>query len=339
MVISPSVSSVYTCVILHILDLKDGGDDMATLSKLLVGIDVNNPDPDMFQFALDICDSYDATMVLAAFIAPIDINIMSDSYFPEAELDFVDSIIKEEEAKIRKYFSSLIDQHGGAVEIETLISVNDPVVGLSETAEKIEATAIVLSYDIDRQSFLLKSSSVGNRLINTTKVPVIVVPKLYKQRLSENNCLLLTDDLMKEGMDVVESGVNFSSIFGFDKIVHCHIIHNNTLIDTMINKIIDFLKLDNNPEEVIVQQQKVYERVIKDLEMRWDAISERDDVEYSPLVKMGDILTMMEDVVLDCDPGMIVFGRHKAVHFEEAILGHITFTKMMTFKRAICIIP
>ena len=73
--------------------------------------------------------------------------------------------------------------------------------------------------------------------------------------------------------------------------------------------------------------------------MRWDAISERDDVEYSPLAKMGDILTMMEDVTLDCDPGMIVLGDMKTVHFEEAILGHITFTKMMTFKRAICIIP
>ena len=126
--------SVYTCDIVHISYSKDGGDDMSTLSKLLVGIDVNNPDPDVFQFACWYLDSYDATMVLAAFIT-IDINIMSDSYF-QAELDFVDSIIKEEETKIRKYFSSLIDQHGGAVEIETLISVNDPVVGLSETAEK-----------------------------------------------------------------------------------------------------------------------------------------------------------------------------------------------------------
>ena len=162
-------------------------------------------------------------MVLASFIAPIDINIMSDSYFPEAELDFVDSIIRRRrDLKIKKYFSSLIDHYGGAVEIETLISVNDPVVGLSETAEKIEATAIVLSYDIDRQKFPFKSSSVGNRLINTSKVPVIVVPKLYKQRLSENNCLLLTDDLMKEGMDVVESGVDFFvQFFSVNRLFHC----------------------------------------------------------------------------------------------------------------------
>ena len=56
------------------------------------------------------------------FFVSIDINIMSDSYFPEAELDFVDSVIKEEEAKIRKYFQSLIDSYGGDVEIELYCS-------------------------------------------------------------------------------------------------------------------------------------------------------------------------------------------------------------------------
>ena len=59
---------------------------MARLSKLLVGVDVNNPDPELFKFALDICHSYDATMVLSSFIAPIDINIMSDSSFLKLSL-------------------------------------------------------------------------------------------------------------------------------------------------------------------------------------------------------------------------------------------------------------
>lgn len=312
---------------------------MATLSKLLVGVDVNNPDPEMFKFALDICQSFDATMVLSSFIAPIDINIMSDSYFPEAELDFVDGVIKEEEAKIRKYFSSLIDNYAGDVEIETTVTVNDPVIGLSETAEKIEATAIVVSYDLDRQTFLLKSSSVGNRLINTSSVPVIVVPKSYSKKFSENNTLLLADDLLKEGKDVVEAGVNFSSLFDVNKVVHCHIINKDSLIDTMINKLIDFLKLEHNEEEVIVQQQKLSERVTKDLEMRWFALSERKDITYSAVVKMGEIVNAMDDVVVDSDPGLIVFGRHKIIHFEEAVVGNMTFSKMMSFGRAICVVP
>ena len=128
---------------------------MTTLLKLLVGVDVSKPDNEMFNFCLDICSKYNATLVLASFIAPIDVNILSDSYFPEAELDFVDKIIKEEEQKL-KYFEQLMTDYGGNVEIETIVSVNDPVIGLSETAKQIEATAIAVGFDSDENSFLLQ---------------------------------------------------------------------------------------------------------------------------------------------------------------------------------------
>ena len=150
---------------------------------------------------------------------------------------------------------------------------------------------------------------------------------------------MLADDLLKEGRDVVEAGVNFSSLFDVDKVFHCHIINDNSLVESMIHKVIDFLKLERNDEQVVVQQQKLAERVTKDLEMRWEALCEREDIEYRAIVKMGEVARAMDDVVLDSDPGLIVFGRHKTIHFEEAIIGNMTFSKMMSFDRAICVIP
>ena len=42
----------------------------------------------------------------------------------------------------------------------------------------------------------------------------------------------------------------------------------------------------------------------------------------------------MEDVVLDCDPGMIVFRRHKTIHFEEAILWYYNLYKNDDFQKS-----
>ena len=132
-------------------------------------------------------------------MAPIDVNILSDSYFPEAELDFVDKIIKEEEQKVKKYFEQLMTDYGGNVEIETIVSVNDPVIGLSETAKQIEATAIAVGFDSDENSFLLRLTSTGSRLVNNSDIPVLVIPMGYNKLFTEEDAILITDDLSDEG--------------------------------------------------------------------------------------------------------------------------------------------
>ena len=44
--------------------------------------------------------------------------------------------------------------------------------------------------------------------------------------------------------------------------------------------------LENNDEEKIVQQQKLAERISKDLETRWLSKCERRDIDYKSEVKM-----------------------------------------------------
>ena len=51
--------------------------------------------------------------------------------------------------------------------------------------------------------------------------------------------------------------------------------------------------------------------------MRWEALCEREDIEYRAIVKMGEVACTMDDVVLDSDPGLIVFGRHKTIHLKK----------------------
>ena len=312
---------------------------MAAFPKLLVGVDINNPDIEMFKFLIDMCRNYDATMVLAAFIPPIDINIMSDSYFPEAELDFIDQLVKDEEAKIKKYFDEIIENYADDLSVETHISVNDPVTGLVDMAEHLKATAIAVSYDVDKQSFLLRSSSVGNRLVNSCTKPVIVIPKSYSKRFSEDDTLLLTDDLTSAGLSVVEAGVNFTGIFGTESVVHCHIINDHHQINFLIEKMREFLGLERNESELITEQQRIASRVKKDLEMRWFSICEREDINYKNIVRMGDILKVLEDLVLDNDPGLILFGKHKAFHFDDASFGMMSFSNMMSFNRPVCVVP
>ena len=222
---------------------------MTSLLKLLVGVDVSKPDNEMFNFCLDICSKYNATLVLASFIAPIDVNILSDSYFPEAELDFVDKIIKEEEQKVKKYFEQLMTDYGGNVEIETIVSVNDPVIGLSETAKQIEATAIAVGFDSDENSFLLRSTSTGSRLVNNSDIPVLVIPMGYNKLFTEEDAILITDDLSDEGMNVVESAVDFVSLFDTERVVHCHIINNENHLKYLISRFIELMGLENNDEE------------------------------------------------------------------------------------------
>ena len=47
-----------------------------------------------------------------------------------------------------------------------------------------------------------------------------------------------------------------------DKVFHCHIINDDSLVESMIHKVIDFLKLERNDEQV-AQYKKLAERVTK----------------------------------------------------------------------------
>lgn len=154
-----------------------------TYKTILYATDLAEQSDPAFQQALSLAKHYQATLLLLHVIEPLSDSAMAavNVYFPSGSLEkFYSDSLDEAFANINKKMEALYQQDIQNTlpdqSIQTYVLEGVPATTILKTAEKMHADLIVMGSHSHGYFDRLVMGSVANKVLNSSTLPVLLVP-------------------------------------------------------------------------------------------------------------------------------------------------------------------